>query len=669
MQLRFKLVSSLLNSPVAPIAAIAAPEVNSASVSIIPGDLDSLRTINEEAEIYNDNSVVSGDTDYYHVPIKSSLPPQAADYSSSLEEDILIGPVEANVVWEVKNIAGTLIKCNNEYLSIVDLKTNQILPASVQYSSDGSTWSADSSLKYIRFVFTAEDMINTIPLVTFAELGNDGPIFYHRLITPVARFTDFSITEAINTGTVTTYVLKFHKTNYETEFGITDSTLIWQNNPISNIEVVIPSRRKTQAWNFQIRKASEILGNTFVSTVNLLGSRPLIVTEEVPSRITPGVLKLSQKDVSVKSDGIIADLATDWTVGIHLTINGEDKTNTIIDVNEETGYVLLNQPVASSSSIIVNYAVDTTKWVEFSLDLNPRIERKSLRPPWMTFDVDDSNYSLYISKGTVSPSFFIGPSARLNRLYPFQGDLEDPTTAAEYIIRRPNHISIATLGVQSTKSPAIIDVRKLGGGLKETLKRETNFDLKSHVSLGFYDGQPIQENIIIIKMPIEIYRSIYNRYIETDTNSQLTQQDTFTNSSTLKLTQTPYFSYVGFDWLNGKWDTQPITISVTDSDGTYDALDLTNYKNLAEVPVLETYTSTLQYLFYYYRGKIYLNTSTYTSILATYKYVVTEVFNQDAHIAASDYIDNALKSLIAEGTYYILQDTDGNLYPVTMNRA
>ena len=667
MQLRFKLVSSIANSLVVPLAAVATPEISSKSISVTSGDLDSLRTLNEESELYTASSVVSGDTDYSQVPIKSSLPPRAADYSSSITDDILVGPTGSNLVWEVRNLAGTLIECNNEYLSVVDLRTNQILQAELQYSSNGSTWSTDPSLKYIRLIFSAEYLIDTIPLVTFAEIGNDGPIFYHRLITPVARFTDFSIAESITAGTVTTYALKFHKDNYEAEFGITDSTLTWQNNPINNIEVVIPSRRKTQAWNFQVKKASEIVGKTFASTVNLQGNRPLLVTNEVPSRVTPGVLKLSQKDVSVISGGVIADLETDWTVGIHLTVNGKDKTNTILDVNEQSGYVLLKQPISKSSSILVSYAVDQTKWVEFSLDLNPKIERKTLRPDWMTFDVDDSNYGLYIRKGTVTPTFFIGPSATMNRLYLYPGDLEDPTTAtANYTVKRPSHISIATLAVQSLKSPAIVDIRKPGGGLKDTRRQETEFDLKSHTDLGFYDGQPIQENVVVIKMPLEIYRSIYNRYIETDTNSQLDQQDTFTFGNILTLTQTPYFSYINYDWLNEKWDTNPITVSITNSNGvSVDALDLTNYQNLAEVPTLETFASTAQYLFYYYRGKIYLNTSTYTSVLVSYKYVAAEVFNQRAHIAASDYINNALKSLIAEGTYYILQDTDGNPYPVT----
>lgn len=667
--LRFKLASSLEKSLAAPIAAVTGPEANSTAVSVSPGDIDALRTLNEESRSYTEGSIVGGNPAYYQVPIKSPFPPQAASYSSSIVEDILVGPASENMVWKATDVSGTLMECNNEHLTLVDLKTNRRLPAAVQYSSDGTAWSSsDDSLKYVRFVFAAEDLVGAIPLASFAVLGNDGPIFYHRLVTPVARFTDFSVQEAISAGAVTTYVLRFHKSNYESEFDITNNKVItWQNNPLSNIEVILPRRKKTQAWNFQVRRATEILPGAFVSTVNLLGNRPTVVKDEVPTRVTPALLKLGQKDVNVISGGAIIDLETNWAVGIHLTINGDDKTGSILDVNEKNGYVLLSQPVSGTASILVSYAVDSTKWVEFSFDLNPKIERRNLKPPWMSFDVDDSSYSLYLQKGTLGPDFLIGPSARLNRLYQFSGDLTDPRDApAVHLPRRPHHISIATLSVQSPKSSTVVDVRRPGGGLKPEYRRDNRFDLKSHTSLGFYDGQPTQENVIIIKMPLEVYRSVYNRYIESDSNEQLPKSETFTvPKKILTLAKKAYFSYVGYDWPNRVWDNPPITVRITDSVDTYSALDMTNYSNLADTPTLPDYSAAEQYLFYYYRGAIHLNSSDYVSASVDYKYVEDEVFNREAHTAASKYIGNSLEALLPAGTYYILQDTDGKPYPAT----
>jgi len=663
MDLRFKLVSSIYESPAVPIAAVSAPETNSSSVSVSPGDLEKFRKLNDETFEYNQNSIDVANPDYFKVPLKSFMPPQAEAYSSSIVDDILLGPINENMVWEVKDLAGNWIKSNNQYLSIVDLRTNQLMEAGVQYSSDGSTWGTDTALNYIRLLFSSESLIGAIPLVTFADITPSGTIMYHRLITPTARFTDFSISESIDARSKTKYSIRFHRDNYKTEFGLTSDTLTWQNDPISNIDIVIPRRRKTQAWTFQIRKATEVLGDIFVSTINLVGSRPAVTTAEVPHRITPGVLKLSQKDLNVISSGVVADLHDDWTVGIHLTINGKDKTNTILDVNEKEGYILLKQPVSRSSSILVDYAVDTDNWVEVNFDLNPRAERKTLRPGWMDFDVDDSDYSLYIQRNTVGPDFFIGPSARLNKIYPYPADIEDPKTAADYITKRPSHISLGSISVRSVKKVSIVDIRRPGGGLKDKYKTDTSYDLKSHTSLGFYDGLPIQENVVVLKLPTEIYRSIYDRHVVTDTNSRLDKTDTFVRGSTLSLSYSPHFNYTLYDWLKEKWDLSQITVDVTDSNGTSRAIDVTNYTNLIDVPTLTAFSSSAQYTYYYYRGKIYLNASSYILASVSYKYVVTESIDQNAHIAASNYINDAINSFIAAGTFFVVQDTDGNPYP------
>lgn len=665
MDLRFKLVSSIKDTPAVPVAAIAAPETNSSAVSVNPGDLDSLRTLNAETFEYNQSSIDPTNPDYYRVPFKSVLPPQAEAYSTSIKEDILLGPVNENMVWEVTTLAGTLIKANNHYLSVLDIRANQLMPYKIQYSSDGSTWGTDETLDYIRLLFSAEDLIGSVPMVTFADITSDGVITYHRLITPTARFTDFSIVESIDSISRTKYSLRFQRATYQSEFGITADTVTWQNNPISNIEIVIPTKRKTQAWTFQVRKATEILGDIFVSTINMLGSRPAVVSQEVPSHITPGVLQVSQKDLSVISGGLIADLHDDWTTGIHLTINGKDKTSSILDVNEAEGYILLKQPVSKSSTVLVDYAVDSAKWVDINFDLNPRAERKSLRPQWLNFDVDDSNYTLYIQRNTVGPDFFIGPSARMNRLYPYPGDIEDPKTAADFIVKRPTHISISTLSVRSIKRASVIDIRRPGGGLKDTYKSDTQYDLKSHTNLGFYDGRPIQENVVIYKLPYEVYRSVYDRYITSDTNNRVDYTDTFTVGDTLTLTYTPHLSYILYDWIKELWDVPQITVDITDASGTTRAIDLTNYTNPVDLPTLVDYSTSAEYTYYYFRGKIYLNTETYTQISVNYKYVAAEILDQNAHIAASRYIHDSIKSFLPAGTFYVLQDTDGNPYPAT----
>jgi len=665
-QLRFKLVDNVTST--ASLAAIySTAGQGSYSLKLEPGVAAKLRA----AQSYNASS---GESDYGHFEFGNNQPASGyyslpfpwpvpnSDSYDDVKSDMLVGPRDQNVCWVISEPNGTHIKCGDiSNIRVNNLRTGGYLPITeTQYrGTQEDLWDSTplntTSGQYVRLVMGADQVVDAVPMASFTEyvVEDSSLVDRQRLFQPIPTFTDWSLENVEGTC-----VMKVEE-NYVDEFSISGQLrdITWQNDPFNLIEVRVPRRNWYQPWFAQVKKASEFFKGTFISTEDINQSpRPPLVVDEVPSFVNRSLLALCQGNVNILGNGNdIIDLEGDgnWAAGIVLKINGVKRNDLIKDVLEETGHVLLRRPIGRASRVTTSYAVDPDSWVEISsVDLNPRPNH--LKPQWMDgFTIKDSTLTLYVQSGETG-QLLIGASIKPGSLYYYDADSGDPS---DYL-QEDKHISIAKIFIPQNSKPILIDVRQQGGGLRPEDQLQNHlYDIKSHTKLGFYYGYPIKGNAVIITLPQLLFESFYRRFLDKKVNTVDNKTDTSNRPlEVFALTEEPYLDYSQYNWVRRTWTTQPFTVTITKEGTNHIALDTTDYSNRTQLPTLDPYANTEEYLFYYRDGKIYINNSDYDSLAVDYTYLSEEEeIIEDAYVTTRNFIAEAISRMFPAGTYLVLR--------------
>ena len=270
---------------------------------------------------------------------------------------------------------------------------------------------------------------------------------------------------------------------------ITGEQVTIANNPLNEVEAIWTDREWFKSWEINIPRKVE-LGAAKTVQIKSNVNRHKYIQNEAIERIRPRLIKTRHKDLVDVEQLNPETIVQDGTGYIQIKNHNNEWYNmNIWDVDESKGLILLEDPIKYNMKI--DYMVDSTSWIPLKkTNMNP------LKNDYKCF------YHIWLSKQ--GDLFYSSPDSKF-LLYPY-GSANQTAT-----VRTTDYSHIFTIKTIS-KAYKMIDIRTRGGEVLN--KDETQNDIKSHTTFGYWGNEPTQLNTVLIEIPDVVLETMINQFNE-----------------------------------------------------------------------------------------------------------------------------------------------------------
>jgi len=266
------------------------------------------------------------------------------------------------------------------------------------------------------------------------------------------------------------------------------TTLYVKQNALNRIQVLMPYYQWHHDWYLLVRKGVIITENQIFITQNLPYGAPAALHARVP------VTFINRSLIQVP----IPDINTSITPTVYF--NNVKQDDIVEDYASRFGIIRLKRSVPADVICQVDYEINTGNWLELrSVDFNPHRNH------------DSGKHFTRITD--VGISFWLQPANmgyQILRSYSSEPGLAYYENSDGHTIIRGEWKQLATVKTIQQAQPDFVDIRQPGGGLKEEYR--DSVDTTGYTDWGFYDGKPIDNISIVVRIPRSKYDEIYQSY-------------------------------------------------------------------------------------------------------------------------------------------------------------
>ena len=228
-----------------------------------------------------------------------------------------------------------------------------------------------------------------------------------------------------------------------------------------------------------------------------------VVIDERPVILKNGLLKLDSHDCELTLEEVpvwhssIVDMLSDG-YGFVLKVNGNVVDDITCDtVSDAWGYVRIkNLNVNSSDTLTISYTRAINKWMVLPENVNPLYINRS--------DADGQELTRNLSNGDLE--LFLRESGVWYRYTHHNKQLHKGINWDTKVWPKQQDLHLATVHLNKP-IPEIVDIRQESQGVILPTDKET-IDWRSHSGYGFYAGEAIPSNVIMIQLTSDVVATI-----------------------------------------------------------------------------------------------------------------------------------------------------------------
>jgi len=453
---------------VIPVAGILSPEKTSRTVGLTR-DYQQLR--------HDETYQLSRVSDSWETPYPCSSPQldlslYAADINVSLD------PVY-NLQYQLKHTTADFPDIH-VYGLLDNMTVSQV---KVQFLN-GSDWQdtpADTDYQTVRVLLHDEDVFDKPVAISYsrrdAEVNSDN---YEELVdnltATVLPVTDYTVT--LSGGKLVINVAAA---------GALESAgdIYVKENALNRIQAYIPTSNWYQEWYLLFRRGTFLGKDGIYSTREVTGYAPSIYQQERVSLINARTTQTRYRDV-------VFTQASDITV----TVNGVEQSDIIQAVDARFGIIRFKNNLPPGATVLLSYRITTANWIEVrGVDFNPH-----------------NGHVIHKGNHNDGVIFWLSLLANSTMVYSFDQESglgfdifnNSPTPL------RPRWKPLVNARTLQQATPRVIDIRPHGGGLRPQLRERVGWE--SFTDFGFYDGKPIENIGLVVKLPYTVFSELTNRY-------------------------------------------------------------------------------------------------------------------------------------------------------------
>jgi len=277
-------------------------------------------------------------------------------------------------------------------------------------------------------------------------------------------------------------------------------TVIWpgisvplyvKQNAFNRIRMVMPYREWYNEW-FMLISRGYIAGTKSFYTTTLNGTNyPASIIKDDPARpVTGNIFKVSYPDINTAA-------------AITIYFDGEEQTDLDVEISSRFGLIQLPKAVSASVKVTVDYRINHTNWIESNMvDFNPH--------------ANHSTGTIY-NATAISVKYLLQP-IELGGLLMFSISsnpgiaMPDGFGYSSGAVISSNWAIAAEVRTIEQDAIKYFDIRHSGGQLKESFRSKVGWT--GFTDLGFFDGQPVENIAIIIRLPDAVYTDLYRRFYD-----------------------------------------------------------------------------------------------------------------------------------------------------------
>jgi len=261
-----------------------------------------------------------------------------------------------------------------------------------------------------------------------------------------------------------------------------------KQNALKRIQAIMPHYQWYQDWHILVRKGVLITETSIFDITGAPYSAPPTLQKNAP------VTFISREIVQVP----IPDIDISKTITVYF--DGEVQDDIVNDYAPQFGIIRLKRPVPAGVDCRVDYEVVSTNWIELSsVDFNPHQGHSSGK---RLTNITDVGVTFWIQP--------IHMGGNIMRSYTSEPGVAFFEKRDGFLSIRGGWEPLITAKIRKQPAPGFVDIRESGGGLKEDFKEKVEW--LGCTDWGFYDGKPIDNISLVVRIPRSKYNEVYDRY-------------------------------------------------------------------------------------------------------------------------------------------------------------